>query len=327
VRLQAAAYPRQRQNISGSYWTSTGCDIVRTSRPYEQPLGLILVNFNRSGFWEAGYFNQQKLKPVRVVAGFPVFQFRTPYLLSELLIITKDGRLPIIPVSLADRLDREAAFLATRLDEVRKQLAAKPQAALEARLRPEETELRRQIDALAAYRASFSADELRAAWVQHDPQGREAQELQARVRAIEALSPEDQAQVNALGARVRTLQLQARARGVAPEEATRLRNEANEALQQMQAIQLAQEKRVEAQVRAARDDFAMRLMRPGAAADAREFKDDPTFWDSSDPNRIQLISVDFWNTQSRETSAAEAGAWMDKVEATFDYQALKALIR
>jgi hypothetical protein len=68
-------------------------------------------------------------------------------------------------------------------------------------------------------------------------------------------------------------------------------------------------------------------MRPGAAADAREFKDDPTFWDTSDPNRIQLISVDFWNTQSRETSAAEAGAWMDKVEATFDYQALKALVR
>jgi hypothetical protein len=144
---------------------------------------------------------------------------------------------------------------------------------------------------------------------------------------MEALSPEDQAQVNALGARVRTLQLQARARGVAPEEATRLRNEANEVLHQAQLIQLAQKTRVEAQVRAARDDFAMKLMRPGAAADASEFKDDQTFWDRSDPNRIQLVTIDFSNRLSHETSEAQAKVWMDKVEATFDYQALKALIR
>jgi hypothetical protein len=327
MRLEAAAYPRQLKDRSEPYWTSAGCDIVRTARPYEQPLGLIQVNVNRSGFWEASHFNQQHLKPVRIVAGFPVFQFRTPYLVSELLIITKDGRLPIVPVTLADRLDREADFLAMRLDEVRKQLAAKLPAATEVLLRPQEAELRRQIAALGVYRASFSADELHAAWVQHDPQGREGQELEARVKAMEALSPEDQAQVNALGARVRTLQLQARARGVAPEEATRLRSDANEVLQQAQAIELAQKKRVAAQVPAARDDFAMKLMRPGAAADATEFKDDPTFWDTSDPNRIQLITVDFQNLWSQETSPAQAQAWMDKVEATFDYQALKALIR
>jgi hypothetical protein len=62
-------------------------------------------------------------------------------------------------------------------------------------------DLRRQVDALRAYRASFSADQLGAAWVQHDPQGRDGQELQARVRAIEAMSLEDQAQVNDLGTR------------------------------------------------------------------------------------------------------------------------------
>jgi hypothetical protein len=146
---------------------------------------------------------------------------------------------------------------------------------------------------------------------------------------MEALSPEDQAQVNALGARARTLQLQVRARGVAPEEATRLRNEATEALQQARVIEMAQKTRVKAQVRAMGDDFEMKLIRPGAAADATELKDDPTFYDPSDPTRIRLITVSFtgqWAT-SRETSRAQAEAWMAKVEATFDYAALKALIR
>jgi hypothetical protein len=290
-------------------------------------LGGIHVNFNRSG-WTVGFFNQSKLKPIRIVAGSPVFQFRTTFGgVDELLIITKDGRLPIIPVTLADRLDRQAAFLAMRLEEVRKQLAAKPPASVEALLRPEEAELRRQVEALRAYRASFSADELGAAWVQHDAGGREGQELEVRVKAIEALSPEDQAQVNAIGARVRALQLQARTRGVAPEEAARLRSEANEVLHQAQAIELAQRTRVAAQVTAVRNDFAMKLMRPGAAADASELKDDLTFWDPSDPNRIQLITVYFTSTLSRETSPAQAKAWMDKVEASFDYAALKALIR
>ncbi len=121
-----------------------------------------------------------------------------------------------------------------RLEEVRKQLAAKPPASVEAVVQPEQAELRRQVEALRAYRASFSADELRAAWVQHDPQGRDGQELQARVRAIEAMSPEDQAQVNDLGTRARALQRQATTRGTAPEEAARLRNEANDLLQKAQ---------------------------------------------------------------------------------------------
>ncbi len=325
--LEAFAYPRQWG--TAPYWTPTGCDIVRTSRtsPYVHPLGGIAVHFNHSG-WNAGFFNQSKLKPIRIVAGFPVFQFRTVAGgVGELLVITKDGRLPIIPVTLADRLDREAAFVTKRLEEVRKSLAGKPPASVEALNRQEAVELQRQVEALRAYRASFSADELRAAWVQHDPQGREGQEQSARVKAIEALSPADQAQVNALGARVRALQLQARARGVAPEEAARLRSEANEVLHQAQAIELAQRTRVAPQVTAAQNDFAMKLIRPGAAADASEYKEDPTFWDPSDSNRIQLIAVDFTSLYSRETTAAQAKAWMDKVEATFDYQALKALIR
>lgn len=328
--LEVAAYPRQFG--ATPYWTATGCDIVRTSRntaSYEHPLGLIHVGVNRSGLWEASYFNQSKLKPVRVVSGFPVFEYRWSALATrlELLVITKDGRLPIVPVTLADRLDREAAFLAKRVDEVRTQLAARPPPSVDAVLRPQDAELRRQIEALGAYRASFSADDLRAAWVQHDPQGRDAQELEARVRALSALSPEDQAQVNELGAQARALQRQALTRGTPPEEAARLRDDANMRLQQARAITMAQQGRVAARVTAERNDFAMRLMRPGAAAEASDFKDDPTFWDPSDPGRIQLITVDFSSGDSRATTVAQAAAWMDRVEASFDYAALKAVIR
>lgn len=325
--LDVGAFPREFG--TSPYWTPTGCDIKRTGRrtfQYEHPLGLVEVHFNRSG-WEAGFFNQSKLKPIRIVAGFPVFQFRSAIAVYEMLVITKDGRLPIIPVTLADALDRQATFLALRLKEVGKLLADNPHASVLAIGRPQEAELHRQIEALRAYRASFADHELRAAWVQHDPQGREAQELEARVRVLEALPPEDQAKDNAIGAHVRALQLQARTRGVAPEEAARLRAEANALLQEGTALRLAQRNRVAAEVMAFRNDFAMRLIRPGAAADASELKDDSSFWDSTDPNRIQLVTVVFHAKDSRVTTVAQAKAWMAKVEATFDYQALKALIR
>lgn len=338
--LEVGAFPRQlpRQFGTSPYWTPTGCDIKRRGRrtfQYEHPLGLVGVGFNHSG-WDAGFFHQSsraesvgkllKLKPIRIVAGFPVFQYRTVLRVYEMLVITKDGRLPIIPVTLADALDREAAHLALRLEEERKALAQKPPASVEALKRKVVVELQRQVEALRAYRASFSADELGAAWVQHDPMDN-AQELDARVKALEALSPQEQAQVTDLGTRARALQRQATTRGTTPAEAARLRNEANTLLIEANAIVLAQRTRAADEVAAVRNDFAMRRIRPGAAADARELKDDPSFWDSTDPNRIQLITVDFTSRDSRETTAAQAKAWMEKVEATFDYQALKALIR
>lgn len=326
ARIEANAYPHQLEAGALLYWTPTGCDIVRTSRTvrlYESPLGALRVTLNP----RLDATDHRGAKFLGVVAGFPVFRDVSDLGMKDMLVITKDGRLPLTPVTLAERLDGHAAHLATRLEEVRKQLAAKPAASVEALLQPEHAELRRQVEALRAYRASFSADQLGAAWVQHDPQGRDSQELQARIRAIEAMSPEDQAQVNDLGTRARALQRQATTRGTTPEEAARLRNEANDLLQKASAIAFAQRTRVAGQVTAVRNDFAMQLMRPGAAGDATELRADPTFWDASDPNRIQLVIVTFSATASRETSYEQAKAWMDKVQASFDYAALKALIR
>lgn len=330
--MVVAAYPRQWG--STPYWSSTGCTIVatsRSSRAYEHPLGSISVNFNRRGVWRADYFNQSGLKPIRFVSGFPVFEYRHSAIgiRSEMLMITSDGRLPIIPVTLGDRLDQEAAFLAKRIEEVGVAIAQKPPSTVEAIQRRELAELSRRVEALKTYRASFSADQLRSPWIRNDggPQTPQWRQVEAQVKVLQALSSEDQAQVNELGARARTLQQNARTRGTAPEDAARLRLEASALLAQANAIAVAQRQRVEAQVTALRNDYSLLLLRPGEASEANEFKDDVTFYGSSDPNRIQLINVDFNSGESKETTAAAAKVWMDKVEASFDYSVLATLIR
>jgi hypothetical protein len=330
--VTVSAYPRQIGEAP--YWSATGCNIVtpfRGTRQYERPLGQITVNFNRRGVWRADFFNQSGLKPVRIVAGFPVFEYRHSALAVryELLMIAKDGRLPIVPVTLADRLDQESAYLATRLGEVRQSLASSPPATVETIQRGELTELLRQVEALRTYRASFTPEQLRSAWIRNDDsrQSPEWPQTQTQIKALETPSLQDQAELNAIGARVRALQLQARTRGTTPDDAAKLRAEANTLLNRAAAINLAQKQKVQAQVIALRNDVALKMIRPGDASQANQFKDDPTFYDASNPTRIQLISVDFSSGESRATTAEQAKAWMDSVEASFDVQALKALIR
>lgn len=326
TRLEATAYARQ--SGPGSHWTASGCDIVRlTGRSYQQSLGRIDVVFNQ--IWPASHFSQSQMKPVRTVAGFPMFEFRHSAIaiVSRLIVITKDGHLPIVPFTLADRLDREAQFLAKRLDEVARLLDDKTQASVATTHRQTQAELRRQVEALRTYRAGFSADQLRAAWVEADVHGPEARQFDARIKAVEALPPSEQAQVSDLGAQARQLQRQAMTRGTPPEEAARLRNDANGLLNQARAIQMAHSQRVAAEVMALRNDFRLQRQRPGDASQASEYKDDPNFWDRSDPNRVQLITVAFNAGIGPQASVEQTKAWMDKVEASLDYAALKALIR
>ncbi len=303
----------------------------RGTRQYERPLGQITVNVNGRGVWRADFINQSGLKPVRIVAGFPVFEYRHSALAVryELLMIAKDGRLPIVPVTLADRLDQESADLAKRLGEVRQSLASNPPATVETIQRGELTELLRQVEALRTYRASFTPEQLRSAWIRNDDsrQSPEWPQTETQIKALETPSLQNQAELNSIGARVRALQLQARTRGTTPDDAAKLRAEANTLLNRAAAINLAQKQKGQAQVTALRNDVALKMIRPGDASQANQFKDDLTFYDASNPHRIQFISVDFSSGESRATTAEQAKAWMDSVEASFDHQALKALIR
>jgi alpha-tubulin suppressor-like RCC1 family protein len=315
--LFVAATPRE-------LWTDKPC--VSWGMPYDG-IGLVQVFFNNGLNSPAIGFKNENVKPSRYVAGFPVYKVPAVRGLMDVVVITKDGRIPIVPVTLADRLDKEAQNLTKFLEERRKGLAESPVAQVEALLRQSAAQLQRQLEALRTYRASFSADELRSAWVQGDPNGPESRQLDARVKALQALPSESQAQVTDLGTRARALQRQVQTRGITPQEAARLRSEANDLLTQANAIVAAHRSRVAPEVAALQDDFELKLIRPGEASHASNYKDDPTFYDSADPGRIQIITLQFDADYSRETTLQQTKAWMDRVMETFDYAALKALIR
>jgi hypothetical protein len=80
------------------------------------------------------------------------------------------------------------------------------------------------------------------------------------------------------------------------------------------------------EVIALRNEFDLKLIRPGEASRASSYKDDPTFYDSANPGRIQLIALTFLARSSRDTAPAQAQAWLDQAMNTLDYEALKALL-
>jgi alpha-tubulin suppressor-like RCC1 family protein len=319
-QLIVAAFPRAR-------WSQTACRVLGD---IEDGLGSVRVSFN--GYYGGEYFRNEHMTPSRYIGGVPVYNFPGrggPFgsVKIEHVVISKDGKIPVVPVTLADRLDKEAQNLTESLEKAERDLAVKTDSAVEAIQRQYETDLRRQVEALRAYRASFSAEQLRAAWVQGDQNGPEKGQLDARVKALQALPSDSQVQVTDLGTRARALQRQVQTRGITPQEAARLRSEANDLLTQANAIVAAHRSRVAPEVAALHRDFELKLIRPGDASHASYYKDDPTFYDSANPGRIQLIALRFLASSSRDTAAAQVQAWMDQVMNTFDYAALKALIR
>ncbi len=304
-------------------WSNTACGVLGKE---DDGLSLVEVSFN--GDLVGRNFRNGHMTPSRYVAGVPVYNFPAfGGVKFENVVISKDGKIPVVPVTLADRLDKEAQNLTEFLEDRRKKLAEIAVPGAVATLRQSASELQRQLEALRVYRASFSADELRAAFVEGDRNGPEARQVDARVRALEALSPADQARVNDLGTRARALQRRVQTRGIEPQEVARLRSESDDPLNQAKAILEAHRSRVAAEVTALRNDFALKLIRPSDASRATEYKDDPTCYDPADPGRIQLIVLRFDAYSSRETANAKAQAWMDQVMNTIDYAALKALIR
>lgn len=321
LRLSVSAFPRQ----AGPYpqWTKNACDVL--DGKHAATIGTVEVVFNGGLSKPASSFRE--LKPDHYVAGIPVYRTTTKWGNIDDVVITLDGRLPITPVTLIERLDKLTENLTNNLESVRRELTVEKRPPVLEIHRQREAELRRQLDVMRAYRASFSASELQAPLVVGDMQGPESREVDARVKALEALSAEDQAQVNLYGTQARALQRQALTRGLAPAEAARLRGEATDLLQKASALVSAQHKRVEAEVTALRSDFLLKLNKPGDVSQATQFKDDENYYDAKDPTRIRMIVVHFSAGASRETPYAKAKAWMDKVEGGFDYAALKALIR
>jgi hypothetical protein len=266
------------------------------------------------------------------VAGYPEYQ--------DWVIITKDGRLPWIPVTLVEKLDAEGQKRERALVEWKRDLAARtilPQlppdirAELERRQRDVDpvmtAALERQVAEYRAHRASLSPEALRSAAVLGDTTGDGRKKLEARLAQIRALPPDDLREVEALGVQGRTLERQAQAEAAKKNtaEAMRLRAEANALGLKARAIRQAHMERTGPLIAEAIASYDLTNLQAGPADRAISVKPDPSFPDFKDPNRIQLIAVQF--SLDPNTRNVERRAWQQRMKETFDYAALAALLK
>lgn len=131
------------------------------------------------------------------VAGYPEY--------DGWVLITRDGRLPWIPETLDDRLDEEGEKRQRALAEARRRQAG----AVADEAAGGITWLEQQVRDYQQYRASFSAEQLRAPAVWGDPSGAGRRAQEAKAAALRNLGSEDQRRFNALGLESRTLERQA----------------------------------------------------------------------------------------------------------------------
>jgi len=289
------------------------------------------------------------------VAGFPEYE--------GWVLITKDGRLPWIPVTLAEKLDAEGEKRERALAEWTRDLAGRKvpdEAATEktyemlrrsdpagaarflenareqrielARLQRDvypltTAALERQVAEYRRYRDSQSADALRSPAVWGDPTGEGKKSLERRLAELRALSPADQQQVDALTQQGRALERQAQAEAARKNaaEAARLRADANALGLRARSIRQAHMERASPLIAEALASYDLTNLQAGPAERAIAVKPDPAFPDFKDPNRIQMIAILF--SLDPNTRNVDRRAWQQRVKDTFDYAALAALLK
>ena len=313
ARLFVRAYPEQTGTIR--IW-SGGCGIIPQAERVAASIGQIDVFFNvdvKEMFLQTGV-------PIfeGMVGGYPRY--------SGWVVITKGGRLPWIPQTLADRLDAEIARRERALADWRQQLAGmkapdmsqleKAAAAMRqtdpagadkmlASVAETARELKRQqqevYPAMTAqfekeladvkrYRASFSAEQLRMPAVWTDGDGAGKRQLEARIRELNMLSPEQE-------------QL--------------MRSRAQTAA----AVRNAHRDKVAPLLREAQAAYDLAYLKPGAAEQAIAFKPDAGLPDMKQPDRLQLIALLF-----SEDPRGQRGPWMKAAKQSFDFTALAAML-
>ena len=266
-------------------------------------------------------------KQTGTVAGHPEY--------NKWVLITKDGRLPWIPQTLADKLDAEGARRKQRLaewtrtragmksmddaamqkayDAIKKTDPAgaermladlKAQAVELARLQkdvhPRTTaQLEKQVKDYETYRASFTAAQLAEPAVWADPSGEGKRKVDAEIAALQRLSPDAQRDVDTLNREKRAI------------DARTVRQRHMERVSPLISDLSAQ--------------YDLVNIKPGPADRAMGIKPDPAFPDPKQPDQIQLIAISF--SEDPDPKQVERRAWQQTVKDTFDYPALASLIR
>ncbi|HYD78609.1 MAG TPA: hypothetical protein VEC06_02275 [Paucimonas sp.] len=350
ARMFVNAYP-EYGTVGHHVWRGE-CDVIPQADRIAAAVGQIGVFFNPSAaaMMPPGASFMPKFEGT--VAGYPRY--------NGWVYMTKDGRMPWIPETLGQRLDREIAARERKLADwmkdpvrtrppqdqasVRKTYAmlqkSDPEGAERylASMKELEEETRHRLDAVypawtrgfekavadaKRYKASFSVEELAAPAVWGDSDGQGRKQLDARLHQLRSLPPDRQQEHDDLNREARTLERQAQqaARAGDQQGAARLRAQSAALSSKAKAIKKAHAERISTDISEALSEYDLVNIRPGDAEHAMGFVADPDYFDKKNPYRIRLITVLF--SLGKRPGGAE---WMQRARDGFDFQALAALL-
>lgn len=348
ARMFVNAYPeRAGVNI---VWRGA-CDIIPQADRIAAGVGQIGVFFNPAAqaMMPPGATFVPKFEGT--VHGYPRY--------NGWIYMTKDGRLPWVPETLAARLDRLIAARQRALDEWMKDPSRiqKPQdpasvrqtyamlkksdpagaeqylasmqelaAEIERKNREVNPRVTRRMEEMLAsakrYKASFAAQELAQAAVWADADGAGRKQLDAQVQQLHAFPPEQQAEVDAANREGRALERQAQdaTRAGNAAEAARLRARVAELSAKVRTMKAAHTEAIGDRITQLTDEYELTNLKPGDAAHAAGFVADQTYYDKN-PNHVRLIAVGF-----SEGKHENGPAWMKRAAEQFDFAAVARLL-
>ncbi|MBH0203668.1 MAG: hypothetical protein HP496_15545 [Nitrospira sp.] len=290
-RLIVQAYPEQT-SVGIGIWQGA-CGISPDADRLAGSIGRVSVFFNHLS--KDLFMGQDEIpKLTGTIGGYPEY--------NGWVVISKNGRLPWIPQTLGDRLDRvgavheraladwrnarvlrtapdqamidRTAALRRRTDpagadqylENMRQLTADIQAAY-AKDAAREAHLTKLLNEYRAYRASFAAQQLAMPAVWADTDGAARKAMEAQVNELQALSMDEQERVGERREQSRGLEREAR---VSDDEtvALRLRTQAMDLLQDAEQIEKDHMERAVLEEEALRAAYELTSLKPGPAEHA-----------------------------------------------------------
>jgi hypothetical protein len=352
-RLIVQAYPEQTSTGIG-IWRGE-CGITSDADRMAGSIGRISVFFNHLS--KDMFMGQDEIpKLTGMMDGYPEY--------NGWVVISKNGRLPWIPQTLGERLDRVGAARERALADWRnakalrkapdqamidrtaalrrktdpagadqylenmRRLTADLQAA-QAKDAARDAHLTKLLDEYRAYRASFTAQQLMMPAVSGDADGAGGESMEAHIRTLRALSTEDQQRIGEIREQSRGREREAGA-SANDVEARRLRMQAGDLLQDADQIHRDHMERAVLEEEVLRSAYELTNLKPGSAEQALAYKMDPAFLNRSQTGKIQVIAVSVSaliedNVLQRPDHAARK-AWLDRVKSSIDYAALAALM-
>ncbi len=352
-RLIVRAYP-EKASLGIDLWQGD-CGLIPQVDRVTEAFGQISIFINDLSK-EMFLHEDERPKLTGTPGGYPEY--------NGWVIISVDGRLPWIPQTLRDRLDRIGTVREKALAEwqrAKSSRKAPDQAAVErtaALLRKTDKEgadkyvanmkrlaaevqsahvrdtihqvhLTKLRDEYRAYRSAFTAEQLAMPAVWADMDGSAKKTMETQIDELQELGMEDQQRVGELRERSRSLEREAVASGNEA-DAHRLRAQSRDLLEEADHIRRDHTEQAALKGELLRSAFELSNLKPGSAGQALAYKMDPAFPDRRQPGKIQVIAVSTLTLTEQDVtgnSEQEARkAWLDRVKSSIDYAALAALL-